>query len=268
MRINQQIFIDAWRSLTNQLRPLPDFVVIGTQKAGTTSLYNYLKQNKKIKMALVKEAQYFDQNYHKGTSWYRSKFPLVSKNNYIVGENTPAYFFNPLVPKRLHKLLPNAKLLVLFRNPTNRAISHYYHEVKKGREALSIKEALLTEEERSIEEYEKLYSYEEYKPNEVKSPYKAYGVYLEQLKRFEEFYLKENILVLSSEELFSKPNNVMPKIYNFLGIDTDDEKIDFTPHNIGIKKDKIDEEVYQYLNEFYEPHNKALYKHIGINFNW
>lgn len=271
MRIKKRHFINFGRQATSFLRPLPDFVVIGTQKSGTTSLYQYLNQHSKIKMALEKETHYFDLNYEKGTKWYRSLFPIVNKEKkgVIVGDNTPNYFFHPHVPERIHKLLPDAKLIVLLRNPTERAISNYFHDVKKKREKLSIMEALLAEDERTKDEYEKMKNDKNYNSyNAINFSYKARGIYIEQLKRYEKYFSKNNILVLSSEELFSNPNEIMLKIYKFLGLDVSTEKIDFTPHNIGIKKGKVSDEVFEYLNKFYAKYNQDLYEHIGMDFGW
>ena len=131
------------------MRPLPDFLVIGAQKSGTTSFFHYIAQHPKIFDHKAKELHFFDLHYGRGAAWYRSQFPLLAsvKKDSLVGEATPYYLCHPHAPKRIHGLVPDVKLIVLLRDPVDRAISHYFHEVKKGRETLSIDEAMMARTE-------------------------------------------------------------------------------------------------------------------------
>src|SRR4051812_46716716 len=148
-------------------RASPDFIIIGVQKGGTSSLFEYLKQHPNIKTSVVKEVHYYDSDYKKGMKWYRSFFPLNEKNKKIIyGEASPYYFFHPLVPERIYKDNPNIKLILLLRDPVDRAYSHYQMERRKGREKLkSFEEAILKETERiqkghdAIVNEKKLYDY-------------------------------------------------------------------------------------------------------------
>ncbi|MEJ2557594.1 MAG: sulfotransferase domain-containing protein, partial [Anaerolineae bacterium] len=131
--------IQHYRLITRFMRVLPDFLIIGAQKCGTDSLFRYLGGHPCIKLASSKEAHYFDLKFDKGINWYRSHFPLIPykysvkrlrKQDLITGEATPYYLFHPHAPGRAAAIVPHVKLIVLLRNPADRAYSHYNHEVK------------------------------------------------------------------------------------------------------------------------------------------
>src|SRR5215216_7751234 len=136
---------------TAKLRPLPDFLVLGAQKAGTTALYAYLRRHPQIAGPSWKEVSFFDRHYARGESWYRGNFPsrpatwLARRRagaEPIVGEASPGYLFHPHAPQRVATLLPNVRLIALLRDPVDRALSHYHHELALGRESLSFEEAI------------------------------------------------------------------------------------------------------------------------------
>ena len=133
---------------TARWRPLPDFLVIGAQKAGTTALYAYLRWHPGITGPSWKEVSFFDRHWWRGEFWYRGQFPLRSGQR-LVGEASPSYLFHPLAPERVRSLVPEAKLIALVRDPVDRAYSHYQHEVALGREPLSFEDALAAEAERT-----------------------------------------------------------------------------------------------------------------------
>lgn len=118
----------------------PDFIIIGVQKGGTTSLYSYLTQHPQIAPATQKEIHYFDFNFDKSTDWYCSHFSTSSEGEYLLaGEASPYYIFHPQVPQRIYDLFPQVKIIALLRNPVERAISHYYYYIKIQYESLSLK---------------------------------------------------------------------------------------------------------------------------------
>ncbi len=119
-----------------QPRALPDAVILGAMKSGTTSLHNYLVQHPGVIEPLRKEVHYFDVNLERGERWYRAHFGREGEPGLNL-DSSPYYLFHPAVPRRLHDLLPDAKLVVLLRDPVRRAYSHYWHERDKGREPLS-----------------------------------------------------------------------------------------------------------------------------------
>ena len=132
------------RQATARWRPLPDFLVIGAQKAGTTALYAYLRWHPGITGPSWKEVSFFDRHWWRGEAWYRGQFPLRGRGR-LVGEASPSYLFHPLAPERVHSLVPGARLVALVRDPVARAYSHYQHEVALGREPLGFEDALAAE---------------------------------------------------------------------------------------------------------------------------
>ncbi len=163
--LDKHVFEKAFRATTNPMRLMPDFIIIGAMRGGTTSLYSYLTEHPNIGPAYMKEVHFFDVYFHKGLPWYRAQFPStvqkyyterVQKQNFITGEASPYYLFHPHAPRRIARLLPHVKLIVQLRNPVSRAYSHYYHEVNGGHEKLSFAEAIDREEDRIGKETEKL----------------------------------------------------------------------------------------------------------------
>ncbi|HEY9295730.1 MAG TPA: sulfotransferase domain-containing protein, partial [Phormidium sp.] len=162
----------------------PDFIIIGAQKCGTTSLYEYLIQHPQILAASKKEVHFFDLNFAKGVDWYRQQFKPVSQKS-ITGEASPYYIFHPLVPQRIYQLFPQVKLIVLLRNPVERAISHYYHEVRLGFEDLGLEDAIAQEPARLEGETAKILADETYYSyNHQHYTYLSRGVYVEQLNNW------------------------------------------------------------------------------------
>jgi hypothetical protein len=203
--------------LTARRRPLPHFLVIGAQKAGTTALYAYLRWHPGITGPSWKEVSFFDRHWWRGEAWYRGQFPLRAGER-LVGEASPSYLFHPLAPERARSLVPDAKLVALLRNPVDRAYSQYQHEVALGREPLSFEDALAAEDDRLAGEVERL----------VEDPrafsrawwdhtYAARGRYAEQLERWLAVFPREQLLVVPTEELGERPAETYAAILAFLG---------------------------------------------------
>ena len=151
---------NKFRLLTSPFRVLPDFVIIGAHKSGTTSLYDFITQHPSIESASEKEPCYFSTKYKFGSLWYRSNFPtelskyLLAKKDgkFYTGEATTSYLFHPSSAYRMKKMLPNIKLIVILRNPVDRAYSNYNYSVKYNKETLSFMKGIELEEERCCKE--------------------------------------------------------------------------------------------------------------------
>jgi sulfotransferase family protein len=203
---------------TAGLRPLPDFLILGAQKAGTTALYAYLRWHPQVTGPSFKEVSFFDRHYARGERWYRAHLPI--RRSGIVGEASPSYLFHPLAPERVARMLPRARLIALLRNPVDRAFSHYQHEVALGREELSIEGALAREDERMQGELERMlrdpsyfsYAWWNY-------TYAARGRYAEQLERWLDAFPREQLLVLFTEELAADTAGTYRRVLDFLGVD-------------------------------------------------
>lgn len=201
---------------TARWRPLPDFLVLGAQKAGTTALYAYLRWHPAITGPSWKEVSFFDRHWWRGESWYRGQFPLRSGGR-LVGEASPSYLFHPLAPERVHALVPEARLVALVRNPVDRAYSHYQHEVSLGREPLSFEAALAAEEQRTRGEVERLVADPRaFSPAWWDHTYVARGLYAEQLERWLAVFPAEQLLTIRSEDLGDQPEATYSEILAFL----------------------------------------------------
>jgi hypothetical protein len=231
-------------------------------------------QHPQILRSLRKEVHYFDgggehdmDNYEKGLQWYRAHFPYIKSvnGNCITGEASPEYIFHPLAAARIYSAVPQVKMICLLRNPTERAISHYFHAKRKGHEKLSISNALHEEEKRM----KHAINNQDYRDSTfIHSSYKHRGLYKEQLERYLEYFSREQLLVLESDELFGKPEFTLRKVFQFLEVDSEYKVKDLKPRHIGSNKKRVDSEVYQYLDEYFSPHNQALYDLIGEEFCW
>lgn len=202
---------------TSRWRPLPGFLVIGAQKAGTTALYAYLRWHPEITGPSWKEVSFFDRHWWRGEAWYRGQFPLRPSGR-LVGEASPSYLFHPLAPERARALVPEAKLVALLRDPVERAYSQYQHEVALGREPLSFEDALDAEEERTRGEVERLVADPHYFSRAWwDHTYAARGLYAEQLERWLAVYPREQLLVLTTDELGERTAKTYAAVLSFLG---------------------------------------------------
>jgi len=202
---------------TSRVRPLPDFLIVGAQKAGTTALYAYLRWHPGVTGPAWKEVSYFDRHYSRGVHWYRGHFPLRPGDR-LVGEASPGYLFHPLAPERVRATVSDAKLIALLRDPVDRALSHYHHEVALGREPLTFEEAIEAEPERTRGEEERLAREPGYFSHAWWDyTYLARGRYAEQLERWLAVFPREQLLVVASDELAAEPGETYARVLEFLG---------------------------------------------------
>lgn len=203
---------------TARLRPLPDFLILGAQKAGTTALYAYLRWHPQVTGPSFKEVSFFDRHYARGERWYRAHLPI--RRSGIVGEASPSYLFHPLAPERVAAMVPRARLIALLRNPVDRAFSHYQHEVALGREELSFEDALAREDERMQGELERMLRDPTYFSHAWWNyTYAARGRYAEQLERWFAAFARDQLLVLFTEELAADTAGTYRRVLDFLGVD-------------------------------------------------
>jgi hypothetical protein len=255
-------------------RALPDFIIIGAMKSGTSSLFTFLSQHPQLRAATRKEVHFFDgglrparDNFAKGPDWYREHFPLKREmaRGQKAFEASPLYIFNPLVPGRIADLLPSVRMIAILRNPTDRAISHYFHEIRKGRESLPIMDALRAEEER----LQPVLETRDYKSSDyIHCSYKSRGRYREQLDRYLESFDKGQLLILGAERFYADPVSSLQDICRFVGVDDDYAPADLRPRNVATNRSQVAPEVYDYLDEYFDGHNRALYELVGEDFGW
>ncbi len=249
-----------------QPRALPGAVILGAQKCGTSSLHNYLTQHPGVIAPLRKEVHYFDVNFTRGESWYRAHFGREGEPGLNL-DSSPYYLFHPAVPRRMHELLPDARLIVLLRDPARRAYSHYWHERGKGREDLSFEAAIDAEPERLGRADEQLASgqLERSREHQLHS-YLARGRYAEQLERWFALYPRERIHILRFESFAQDPLAGLNGTLAFLGLPPT-ASVSLEARNTR-RYPPMEEATMLRLREYFEPHNRRLGELLGRPMGW
>ena len=267
---------NKFRLVTSHLRGLPDFVIIGAMKSGTTSLYDFVIKHPTIAPASEKELHYFSIWYKFGELWYRSNFPTNLSRHYfckktgqklLSGEASPTYLFYPTVPSRMKEILPDVKLIVILRNPVDRAYSHYHHVVRKNNEPLSFEKAIELEKERCAGERERLVKDPDFVPNHYRShSYLARGAYADQLENWFRHYGREQFLILTQEDLRKNSRQTLDQVFDFLEVHPFQVE-SLKNLNVGNYK-KMNEGTRKFLIEYFKPHNERLSKLLQRSFDW
>lgn len=264
----------SYRHLTAGRRVLPDFIIVGVMKGGTSSLYTYLLQHPQVLPAFQKEVHFFDLNYQRGINWYRAHFATHRERSrqrhskrFVTGEASPYYCFHPHAIRRIAEVVPAAKLILLLRNPVERARSHYHHQVRQGRETLSLELALAQESVRLKGEIDRMLEDESYYSyNHQHYSYSARGVYVDQLKQVERYFSPDQILILHSQDLFREMQKTYDQVLQFLGLDPWTVR-DAAPHHAGTYN-RSSPSVDAQLRRFFALHNQRLYEHLGKDLGW
>ncbi|MDJ0516621.1 MAG: tetratricopeptide repeat protein [Trichodesmium sp. MO_231.B1] len=243
----------------------PNFLIIGVKKGGTTSIYHYLIQHPQILPAIKKEIDFWSFYFHRGLDWYRAHFPAIPESEkFLTGEASPSYFDAPDIPARLFHFFPKIKLIVLLRNPVDRTISNYYHEVRSNAENMSVEEVINSRLEKLIKISSSLVKEKDYW--NYQGDYIASSVYLDWLKKWLNIFPREQLLILPSEEFYSDPKTTMKQVFNFLGLQ--DYQIQNYPKLNSGSYSSISESLRQKLNDYFQPHNQRLEEYLGMKFNW
>jgi hypothetical protein len=260
---------------TSSARPLPDFLILGAQKAGTTALYAYLRSHPAITGPPWKEVSFFDRHYRRGEAWYRGNFPnklylrgLRARRGTepIVGEASPSYLFHPAAPERVASLVPGAHLIALVRNPVDRAYSHYQHEVALGREPMPFEEALEREDERMAGELERMRDARYFSHAWWNFTYLARGRYAEQLERWLEHFPRERLLVVPSDDLLARPAETYRRVLDFLGAPPHD--LESYPRIFSRDYEGMDTDTREKLRAYFAEPNRRLYELLGRDLGW
>ena len=212
----------------------PNIICLGAQKAGTTTLHDILKKHTDIYLPSIKEAPFFhkDENYNKGEDWWLNEFFPKQKDEKIIGAFTPDYLFFPKVADRIKSMYQDTelKLIIILRQPCERAFSHYLMTTKFGTEDLSFEDAIAQEDERLKEDDFHIQSH---------LSYISRGKYLEQIKRFTEFVPKENILFLSFEkDIRTNLDKTIIRIQQFMGVEIQELNTNIKSNSAGRVRSK------------------------------
>ena len=250
---------------TASRRMLPAFLVIGEMKCGTTSLFRYLQRHPDIRDPFMKEPYFFATGYERGMGFYRSLFPLAGDG--MSYEASTYYLAHPHARERIRTHLPEAKLIVLLRDPVARTHSHWNHSRSKGREPLEFEAALDAEPERMAGELERITrdpGYHSFAHQHF--AYVTRSRYAESLRPWLEGVPAEQLLVLRSEDLFERPRETMEQIQRFAGLAVADLG-PYTPFNTR-EYDRIRPETAARLAERFAEPNRELAALLGRDLGW
>ncbi|NNE75186.1 MAG: sulfotransferase [Acidimicrobiales bacterium] len=269
--------VTSWaRRPTAGGRVFPNFFIVGAQRAGTTSLFRYLERHPNIIGPVRnKGVHYYDTNYHRDLTWFRSQFPTAASVAAIehatgapvaVGEGSPYYLFHPQVPARIAGTLPDARIIVLLRDPVDRAISHYEHEKARGFEPLSLADALAAEPERLAGAEAALRA----DPTLVHDghlhhAYAGRSTYTPQLERWFNHFDRSQVLVLGSQDLNERTRDAVDRTVDFLGLPAAPE-LDYPQYNQR-QYDPGDAEIRAALAEQFAASNARVSELTGIRFS-
>ena len=242
----------------------PDFFVIGGMKCGSTALYRYLCQHPRVLPPLLKEIHFFDEHYEQGIDWYLAHFPSInSEQPFLSGEATPC-LGAPNVWQKIAHFFPQIKLLVLLRNPVDRAYSHYHHIARRYGVNHEFEEAILADLTNQQLRQRMLEDANAYK--EVKSSYISLGLYIYWLQEWLKFFPPQQLLILNSDDLKNNTAQTMEQVYDFLGL-PHHQLPHYAKENSGSYL-PISDSLHQQLSEYYQPHNQKLETFLGRKFAW
>jgi Sulfotransferase domain len=269
-------------STTSAARPMPEFLVIGAKKGGTTSVANWLAAHPQVmpmfpRWQSAKSPHYFDLNYWRGRSWYLSHFPSTparrvhawrTGSKAITGESSPYYLFHPAAPRRIAATVPGVKLIAVLREPVSRAYSNYWDSVARGEETLpTFEEAIDAEVSRmagfSDSDLDEPKAYHHHHNHHT---YLARGEYARQLRRYFDLFDRDQLLVLSADSLFREAEGTFQRIQDFLGLAA--AKLPLEPRNVRSGYPPILPATRDRLREHYAPHNAELAHLLGEDFGW
>jgi hypothetical protein len=253
----------------------PDFIVLGTQKGGTTSLYRYLTQHPDIYAATRKEIGYFNNRDEHDLAWYRTHFPTQFFRAYVrhlerrpfqTGEADPAYILDPHALGEIRRLTPAVKLILLLRDPVQRAWSHYRHSLRLGVEPLDFAAALEAEEERIDEQWSRMMQGQAYYGLQIYHyAYKRTGHYAEQLDALFKLFDRRQVLIMKSEDLFADPRSAVIRVVRFLDLPP------FTLNHVKAynkgKHHPLNPDLQHRLTTYFRPHNRRLAA-LGTDLTW
>jgi len=254
--------------ITASSRVLPNFIISGTVRSGTTSLYYNICEHPSVLPANYDEIGFFDSNYHLGINWYRSMFPTEKEmeqvkketNFAITGEDTPFYFWKKEAAERIFEKIPDSKIIIIFRNPVDRAYSNYNLGIRE------VLEEKLSFEDAIDDEMNFLDNHSFRESVDRKRSYLSKGLYDEQIKIWFNIFPKEQIHILSTDDMQKDPKESLLKIFRFLQIP--DYTLKTPQKQKAAKYKKMNDKTRERLLNFYKPHNEKFFQTIQKRFDW
>lgn len=241
----------------------PDFIIAGASKCGTSSIYYYLSRHPQILLSHTKEIDFYWTNYRRGIDWYLAHFPTITdRADFITGEATPNYLRFPQVAQRIKDTFPQTKIILLLRNPVDRAISWHYHKLNTGLTRESLSTAIATEIARlaTVTEAE-ITNTGFYNPDNIMS-----SLYIYKIKSWIELLGRDRFLILKSEDFYLDPLQQMEQVFEFLNLPNCPLE-NYPKVNAGSYK-RVDPELRKTLSEYFTPYNRQLEEYLNLEFNW
>jgi hypothetical protein len=262
---------------TASRRMLPSFLISGAQRCGTTSMYKTITTHPQVLPAVLhKGVHYFDTDYTRGLDWYRGHFPTqraadrvarTAGGRVITGESSPYYMFHPMAGRRIADDLPDARMIILLRDPVERALSAFTHESARGFETETFERALELEESRLAGEEERLIADPSYVSfDHQHHAYVRRGRYVEQLERLEKEVGRDRLLVIDSGDLFVDAAPVFAEVCEFLGL-APWQPASFTQHNAR-PRSGMDDDLRRELSRRFEDADERLGAWLGRTPSW
>jgi Sulfotransferase domain len=273
----QSSFVPLVGRPTSRLRTVPDVLIAGGQRCGTTSMYRALIQHPSVLRAVGRKGvHYFDTDYNRGPQWYRAHFPMrqtvarVQRRTGqapVVLESSPYYGFHPLAAQRINTDLPGVKLIVLIRDPVERAYSAHAHEFARGFETEPFERALTLEAERLAGQDDRLVA----EPFSVSldhqhHAYVARGQYVELLTRLEGVFGRDRLHVVDSHRFFAEPEQVWTETLSYLGLRDAGNPV-FERHNAR-PRSPMSDELRDRLEAHFRPYDERLVDWLGWAPSW
>lgn len=266
---------------TARWRPTPDFLIIGTKRGGTTSMWNWLVEHPGVLPMFPaargrKSTDFFFDGGRAGERWYRSHFhsaafrAAVARRRghpVVTGEASPLYMYDPRVCAQVSQLMPQVKVIIQLRNPVKRALSHWQERVNQGVEPLSFSDALAAEAERTDGQLERMMQDPSYYSQAFDwYSYRDRGIYRPQVERWLAAFPAEQLMIVQSEEFSRDQQGTMDHVSDFLGIPRF-QRPEYRRHNESPRV-TIDPGTLRDLGDFYRPHNQELYSLLGRDYGW
>lgn len=267
---------EIFNLVTSSFREYPDFFILGAARCGKSTIHNYLLQNPHVMNSFRNETSFFDINYEYGLNWYRSNFPLhqnklqrIKKVGSPIRIGEVIHIHSLFVPRRIKEIIKEPKIIVLLRNPVDRAFSHFLMSRELGDENEESFKIALKKEGRRLKENENLEkninSFSRH--NRQWFQYKSNGIYVKVLGEWLKYFSKKNMKFVSSEQLFSNSLETIQEVEDFLELPKSQIlKNENTLQDVN--EQKMEEKIRGELIEFFRPFNKELYSMIGIDFGW
>lgn len=274
------LLAQATGAILGRRHVMPDFIIVGAARAGTTGVLNQMRTHPGILFCAREELHYFDieGRWSRGPGHYRRRFPHHSARAAAVrdgrgpalsGENSPYYLAHPYAPERVRATVPDVRLIALLRDPTDRAISHWNWRFNRQQEARPF-EAIVDEELTLLADlppggtaYTRVRDDQWARRNRA---YLARGIYLEQLRRWHAVFPREQLLTIVSERYYTDPAASMERVWAHLGLPS--APVAEAVRNARARRLPIDPEVVARVRAFFRPHNAALEAYLGESLDW